>query len=174
MAQYQPGIATSSADAVGLFDQNFRQIVETARPLKALIKEYSKPMEHPIETGAVVTDHRIIMPTEIDLDVMLRSDDYRTSYAQIKQLFDNATLMLVQTRTRVYSDMFLVEIPHEEDPDLFDVIHMPLKLKQVQLINAQTGRLSVGTVRNPNNASTVNRGQQQPGNSGSILSQVFR
>lgn len=174
MARFDPSNASAATDVVGVFDQNFNQVFEGARPIKANVKERSKPMEHPIETGATVTDHRIILPNEIALSVVLRASEYRDVYQQVKQLYEKAAILAVQTRTGLYRDMFIVELPHDEEPDMYDTVAMVLNMKQVQLITVQSGRLIAGTVRNPNNTSTVNRGEQQPGNSGSILSQVFR
>ena len=55
-------------------------------------------MEHPVESGAVITDHRIVMPIEIDLSLILASADYTDVYKAIRQYYYAATLLTIQTR----------------------------------------------------------------------------
>jgi hypothetical protein len=174
VTRFAAGVPTAAVDVVGVFDDAFNQVFERARPIKAMIKESAKPMEHPVESGSTITDHRIINPVEITLFVILAADDYRSVYEQIKAYFLKSILLTVQTRTGIYKNQFVMEMPHDEDPEMFDTVALSIKTKEVLLVDAQAGRMTVGTVRNPANASTADRGEQQGGNTGSILSQVFR
>ncbi len=149
-------------DVVAIYDQNFRQMFELARPIKATVKEASKLMEHPLETGAVVTDFSIILPVEIELSIIASGAEYKSTYQRLRQSFRNRELLAVQTNTGLYESMLIQSLPHEEDPALFDAITIALSLKEVQLIEAQYAKLTVTKVRNPVHASTVNKGQQQP------------
>jgi hypothetical protein len=173
-------IATASSDVVAIFDQNFVQLFALARPLKATVKEDSKVMEHPLETGATVVDHSIILPVEIELSLIPTRGEYRDVYQRIRQAFRNRDLLVVQTKTGLYENQLIQSCPHEEDPEQFDTIAIALKLKEAQFIQPQFNKLAPKQVRNPSNASTVDKGQQQPkpstrttGNSGSILFEVF-
>jgi len=155
-------IPTASVDVVAILDQNFNQLFRLARPIKASIKEESKIMEHPLETGATVVDHSIILPVQIELSMMLTNGEYRDVYQSIRQVFRNRDLLIVQTKSGVYENQIIESCPHEEDPEQYDAIALALKLREVQLVAAQVVRLSTKTVRNPKNASTVDKGQQQP------------
>lgn len=157
-----PQIATASSDVVAVFTSEFQQVFERARPIKATIKESAKVFEHPLETGATITDHRIIMPIEIELSLILQSSDYRSVYQNIKQLFLNADLLVVQTKSGVYDNQLISAMPHEEDPEQYDAITMALTLKQAQFVTPQFSGLPPRAVRNPSNASTASRGEQQP------------
>jgi hypothetical protein len=154
-------IATSSRDLVGVFNQDFQQVFEKARPLKATVKEEAKVFEHPLETGATITDFRIIQPIEIELSLMLNSEDYKSVYQQIRQLFLNGTLLVVQTKSGVYDNQLIQAMPHEEDPEQYDAITLGLKLKQAQFVTPQFAALPPRQVKNPANSSTVSRGEQQ-------------
>lgn len=154
-------IPSYAIDVVGVYTQDFNQAFSRARPLKAIVKETSKLMEHPVETGATVTDHRIILPIEIELSLILQAEDYRNVYQEIKQLYLNAELLTVQTKSDNYENQVISEMPHEEDPQIYDALVLALKLKEVQFITAQFTTLQP---RNPSNSSTVNRGTQQPSN----------
>lgn len=159
---YGEFIATNAKDIVGIYDQNFTQVFPKARPLKAAIKEDSKLMEHPLETGATVIDHRVIQPIEIEFSMILPNGEYRNIYQQIKQIYLNATLLIVQTKTASYSNMVIQSLPQEQDPEMFDAVLIALKLREVQFATSTVTIIP----RNPVNNSTVDRGIQ-PANTAS-------
>lgn len=150
-------IPSFNVDSVAVFTQDYTQVFRGGRPIKAVVKENSKLMEHPIESGAVVTDHRILLPIEIELSLILRPDEYRETYNQIKQLYEEGTFLIVQTRSGIYTNQLIQGLPHEEDPTIFDTITIALSLKQVQMVTAQY----TTTPRNPKNSSTTQRGVLQ-------------
>lgn len=164
-----------ATDVTCVLNAALAQVFELARPMKASVKREAKAMEHPLETGATVTDHRIILPTEIELSMMLVGEaDYRTTYRQIADLFLRGELLTVQTRAASYSNMTITGIPHEESPDQFDAIMLALKLKEVQY---STGAFSTVKVRHKKDSRTVKRGEQQPqpaARQSSILSGLFK
>lgn len=142
---------------VAVFDQNFNQLFREARAIKAVVKEQAKVMEHPVESGAIISDHRIILPVEIDLSLILSSVDYQDVYTSIKQYYLNATLLIVQTRSGIYTNQLIAALPHEEDPTMFDALTIALSLKEVITVTAQ---FAVTPKRN-SNTNTANRGTQQ-------------
>lgn len=144
-------------DQVAVFDQNFNQVFPEARPIKAVVKEQSKLMEHPIETGAIITDHRVILPVEIELSLILQSPDYENVYKTIRSYYMNATLLTVQTKSGIYDNQVIASMPHEEDPAQYNALIIALSLKQIQIVSAQFGV----TPKKPSNSTTVKRGTQQ-------------
>jgi hypothetical protein len=162
MALTDAQVPTQSADVVAIYDQNFNQLFELARPLKATIKEDSKVMEHPLETGATVVDHSVILPVEIELSIIPTRGEYRDVYQRIRQSFYNRELLTVQTKTGLYQNQLIQSMPHEEEAELFDTITLALKLREAQFVEAQFNKLPPRAVRNPSNSSTVDKGQQQP------------
>lgn len=151
---------TTASDTVGVFDSDFNQVFPEGRPIKASVKESAKGMEHPIEDGSVITDHRIIEQTEIELTLMLVGEEYPDTYGRIKSLFLKTDLLIVQTKTGSYPNMMIVEMPHDETVDVFDGVPMALKLREVQLVTAQFQALPPAAVATKRNASTVKRGEQ--------------
>lgn len=146
-----------AVDYVAVFDQDFNQLFRDARAIKATIKEEAKVMEHPVENGTIITDHRIILPVEIDLAMILLPDVYQDVYEQIRQYYFSSTLLTIQTKSGIYNNQLIAAMPHEEDPDQFDVITLALSLKQVQFVTAQYGVIP----KQPKNNTTVKRGTQQ-------------
>jgi hypothetical protein len=146
-----------AVDPVAIFDQDYVQLFRDARAIKAVVKEQAKVMEHPVESGAVVTDHRIILPVEIDLSLIIAATDYQSVYKAIRQYYFNATLLVVQTRSGIYDNQVISALPHEEDPTMYDALQIALSLKQVFFVAAQYGVVP----RHASNTNTVDRGTQQ-------------
>jgi hypothetical protein len=169
-------VPNASADAVAVFDQDFNQVFQNARPIKATYNRTKKLCEHPVEDGTVITDHQVIQPPEIQLSLILGAADYRSVYQQIKQLYTDGTLLTVQGRTDTFTDLVITDMPHDEEPDLFDVVAVAVKLRNVQFVTAQFGTLPASKVANPADASTVQKGEQQTtdnGQNGSLLYRAF-
>lgn len=157
-----PAVAPSAAvDVVAVYDGAFAQVFAGARPVRVKVTESSKAMEHPVETGATITDFVIDLPVEVELSLILASEDYRGVMQQIRQLKALRQLLTVQTKAGAYFNMLITDVPHDEDPDLFDALAVSVKLKEVRLVEAQYARLPAKKVAKKSAASTVNRGQQQ-------------
>ncbi len=123
-------LAAGNVDIVGIYSDT-TQVYAQARPLKASVRETSKVMDHPVETGVVLSDHHIINPVEIDLPLMVPAVYYAAVYQQIKADFLAATELSVKTPVNVYGSMIIADMPHEESPEHFNAIIIGLRLKQV-------------------------------------------
>ena len=150
---------TGAQDVVAVLNADLAQVFETARAIKLTIGAGSKAMEHPLETGVVVTDHRIVLPMTAELSLILSGADYREAYQQIRELFKRGELLTVQTRVDSYPSMLIEKMPHEENADIYDGIALALSLKEAQFVTPQFSKLKVAQ---PKNSNTVKRGQQQP------------
>ena len=152
--------AGSAQDFVGVFDGDFNQVFPQARILKPVVKPSAKGMEQPLESGRTVTDHVIIKPLEIELTMIIAGHENITNtYQSIYDYFNNHTLLTVQTKTTNYSNMYIIEMPHEESPDQYDAVSMVLSFKQAFIASSTKSKT---VPKNPVNASTVNRGTQIP------------
>lgn len=145
-------------DVVGIYDQDFRQLVEGARPVKAIVHEEARVMEHPLEDGATITDHRVMLPVEVELSLLLRSP--RDDYSQLRGIYRRAELVTVMTRSGAYANMLIQALPHDEDPALFGTIPLALRLREVKLVQAQFQALPPRQVASARDASTKRRGEQ--------------
>lgn len=153
-------IPSSGPDVVAVYDQNFNQVFPKARIVKPVIKPSSKGMEHPIETGVIITDHVIINPIELELPVIVKAPDLQDTYKTIFNYYTNSTLLNIHTKAGVYPNMYILEMPHEEDPDLFDAIAVVLKFKQALIVTSQS-QPNIQP-KDPKHSSTVKRGNVQP------------
>lgn len=168
---------TNAQDVVAVLASDFSQVFERARAIKATVKRESKVMEHPLETGATVTDHRIILPVGVELSLILASEDYRAVYQQIRDLFTRGELLTVQTRADSFGSMLIEKMPHDETTDIFDGLMLALSLKEALFVQPQFSALKVAQ---PKDSSTVQRGQQQataetpPARKSSVLAEIFK
>ena len=157
-------IPSFGSDQVAIFGQDYQQLFQNARALKATVKEEAKLMEHPVESGATIVDHRIILPVEIELALILTADDYQNTYNQIRDYYYNGTLLTIQTKSGIYQNQLIQSMPHEEDPSQYDVLTLILSTKQVIFVTAQYGT----TPKNAANTNTVDRGTQQGATANSV------
>ena len=154
-------IPTRAIDVVAITGAGFSPMFSAARPLTASVYELADLMEHPLETGAVIADHIVFRPIEIELPLLCVGEiAYRSTYAAIRSTFNSGTLLTIRTRTGSYSNMVISDLPHDETADEFDAISIRLRLREARFVQPKTG-LSQEQVQDPNQASTANRGSQQ-------------
>lgn len=152
---------TAALDVVAVLGPGFSPIFGAARPLVASVFEDARIMEHPLETGAVIADHIVFQPTEIDLPLACVGElAYRSTYAAIRGAFHAGLLLTVSTRTGIYPNMVIVEMPHEETPNAFNAVMLRVRLREAKFVTPKTG-LSTDQTQNASQSSTVKRGNQQ-------------
>lgn len=169
-------MTSAAQDVVAVLNSDFEQVFADARAIKATVMRESKTMEHPLETGATVTDHRIVLPVRVELSLLLATEDYPTVYQQIRDLFNRGELLTVQTRVDSFTSMLIQKMPHDETPEMFDGVALALTLQEAQFVQPQFATIKV---QRPKDSNTVKRGQQQPTESpparnSSILSRFFQ
>lgn len=122
-------VNAKKVDVVQILDQDsLQQVFSEARPLRASIREMSRGLRYPIETGAVLTDSIIVLPLEIHLEVFIPNTAYGTVYPALRAARLNGKLLTVQTRTGTYKNMFIEEMPHEETTDVMNAVTMSIRL----------------------------------------------
>lgn len=114
----------------------------------------SKMCEHPIESGAVVTDHKIFNPVEIDIRLSLPNYIYKSVYKELRQIYEESPKLRIKTKTGWYSDMVLQALPHEEKPENFDRIVFDLHFKEVKEVEPKYIKLPTKQLKNAENSTT--------------------
>lgn len=154
-------VPSLQADVVAVMGANFAPLFSLARPMAADVYERAEPMEHPLETGAAITDHLVFKPTQIELPLVCAGYiAYRSTYAAIRSTFEAGEKLTVQTRTGSYDNMVIAELPHNETAEFFDAITIRLRLVEARFVTPET-ELSQEQVASPSQSSTVKRGSQQ-------------
>lgn len=149
-------------DVVAITGGGYGPMFPDCRPLVATVFEDARLMEHPLETGAVIADHIVFEPTEIELPCRTVGEvAYRNTYAALKMAFLQGTLLTVMTRTGVYDNMVIVSMPHDERPDAFNAIEMNIRLRHAVFVQPQSTELPASKTTDPKQSSTVKKGAQQ-------------
>lgn len=177
MPLFNPLIPPVAADVVAVFNQaTGTQVFSGARPLKATVAESAQLMTHPLEDGATIVDHRIILPVGLSLSMIVRPEEYRSVYQEIRQLFRASTQFMVQTRTDTYSNLYLQGVPHDESTEVFDSISIILEFIEALFTPVQIQALPRSSVRDAPDSSTIDRGEQtgeDAGNRGGVLFRIL-
>jgi hypothetical protein len=126
-------------------------------------------MDHPLEDGTPVTDFKVIMPVVIELGLLIDTSNFDGTYQDIYDAFLDSTFLTVRTNASVYENMVIESPPHDETPEMFGMLQMSLRLREVQLVTVQYQALQQTDVATPTDQSTVNRGEQQPQPTNSAL-----
>lgn len=151
-------------ELVGIFNNdNFEQLFVNAKPLQASIKEDSTVMTHPLEDGSKVADHQVFNLVQIDIPVILSSNDFVSVYQSINKAFKDNTLFTVQTKVNTYKNMIIQSMPREETVNS----GIPINLSLVEFKVAQT--ITTIAPKYPKDTNTIKRGVQ---NSNSTNTQV--
>ena len=169
--------SSGAVDVVAVLDADLNQLFPEARPIKATVKEEAKAMEHPLETGAMTVDHRVLLPIEIELQCLLTREEYAETFQREKDVYLAADLCTVQTRVDSYDDMLIIAMPHEESSDMQDGVTLIVQLRHVLFVTAEFRDLPKVKPTNPKNSATKQRGEQRPAETteprkGSILSRM--
>ena len=159
-------VAITRVERSGRIRQRFTNLIDlfreygNARPIKAVVAESSRLMSHPIENGEVITDHRVVLPISISIAVILNPFFYRQTYNLIRNDYNSSQRFSIRTKTHTYNNMYLREIPHEEDASKFDTVTMVLEFIEAQFFNVQEAELEIVEVQESDDASTTERGDQ--------------
>lgn len=151
----------SAQDIVGVFDDSGAQQFEKARSVRLQVMRDSKSMQHPLEDGSTVVDHRVVLPIEANLLMVLQAEDYRDSYSKMQALFNSGQLLTLQSKTSRYANMYIAAMPHEETSEMLDAVQITISLVEAQFFKSQATASGGGrSPRGSKSATTIKRGEQ--------------
>lgn len=156
-----------ASDVVCIMDEDGRQLFETARAVRAMCQDDSELFQHPLETGNKTTDFKIDKPKVVQLAVVIPADDYSYAYPQLAKAKVDGKTFSVQTKARVYNDMVIQAMPHEEGEQWGDCLAVAITFVEVQWYQATVEMLPAKEVARSkktgakSDADTVKSGQQR-------------
>lgn len=149
-----------AVDVVGVYGDAFRQYFESTHIMRAVVNESSQLMKQPREDGTTTVDHRVILPVEMQLSVLLPPGDFQNAYYEIKSAYERGESFSVKTRTSIHQNMVLSAMPREETAAEPDLVKIVLVFEEVKYMTAQFQALPPRAVANKSDSSTAKRGQQ--------------
>lgn len=159
--------STLAVDVVRITNESGAQLFTQCRAMRAAVNRSSDLCEHPLETGNKVSDFKIIKPNVAQLTMFIPADAYGTVYKDIEQAYLDSTSLIVQTRASSFSDMVITDMPHDEAPDLGDIVAVTLTLKEVKWFTSTIETMPAKEVAASkktgakSDANTVKQGQKR-------------
>lgn len=161
-SQQSQTVTTKAVDVVAILRADTKaQVLASMRPMRGRMYDTSELMDHPLEDGSQITDHAVKRLVEIDLPLMLTGtpEELKQSWAELQRLYDDRTILIVQSRVRVYTSMVLKDIPHDEDPEAMNGVAIGVRLREARFVSASYGGKI--TPKATPKKSTVKRGAVQ-------------
>ena len=155
-------VQSSATDLVAILDNdNLRQLFVASRPMRVGVRESRKATQFAVEDGSTRSDHVVVAPVEITLDLFIADDVARNGYEELRQAWNENRLVTVQTMVASYPNMLITDLPHDEVPQMAGAVMMPIRLMEWRTFQPQFGALPPQSVRNVAQSSTVQAGQKQ-------------
>lgn len=123
--------------------------------LSAEVIEDCKLTEHPLENGQVLADNKVIMPTEINVQITLPAQDYKDKLETLKKYKDENQMIYVETKFGSYPNMQIVNIPCNMNINNINRLTFNIKLREVLV----AGR-NIPVTENVSDMDTINTGTQ--------------
>lgn len=141
------------------------------------VQETSTVTKYKVEDGTNRNDHIVHNPTEILMRFTL-AGEVSQLFNSIKQTYTERDLVTVQTRTDVYADMIVTEIPQDQTGEATDAVALDIRLSEWREVVPEYGELTQAKVAKPEQSSTVKRGSQAtseapPAKKQSVLRSIF-
>lgn len=159
MAQANPQIYESAQDLVAILDSNsYLPLFASLHPMKVNVRESSRMTAFPVEDGSTRTDHRVVLPIEIELPILI-TDSVRDQFQQLRKAYLAGTAVIVQTKVGSYPSMVISECPHAESPEQGASVAVSVRLAEIEVITPQYDPLPPSKVAKPAQTDTVKRGE---------------
>ncbi len=148
-------------NTVRILDESLNEIWSDVSVMDITITEEKTPTKFAVETGAERSDHVVESATEISITFML-TGDIATQYHDMKTYFNMNSLLTIVTKTGVFPDMLINDFPQSQTNDMTDGAVLSLTFSEWIEVTPETGELSKTDVSRGGDASSINRGTQQP------------
>lgn len=122
------------------------------------VTDDSQLMEHPLESGSTITDHKIFNPVEIDIQLSLPNYIYNDVYRELQRIYKTSPKLRIKTKAQWYPNQVLQALPHEENPENFDRLVFNLHFKEVIEVEPQFIKMPVKKVSNVQYSDTQKLG----------------
>lgn len=128
--------------------------------MRLSVREERTATKFQVEDGTERSDHVVQDPIEIQMDVVLTGEDARDAFQQMREAFLADRLLVVQTFVTSYDNMRIESFPQESNRDAYRAVAIPLRLVEWRTVQPEYADLPPRRVRDPRDADTVKRGQQ--------------
>lgn len=92
-------------------------------------------MKQPIETGQLISDHKIINPIQIQVEGVIEQINLGSIFSEARNLFETSTLLTVQTKYGTYTNMIISAMPTTCDTRMYDAVGIVLQMEEVLFVS---------------------------------------
>lgn len=124
-------------------------------------RETSRIMEHPIESGAMIADHKVQDPDEVIIRMVMPYYFYDEIVRELQDYKRGSVPLNIHTKKGIYRNMQLCDIPHIENVSNVSRLTFNLRFRQAMVVQPQYIKLPKEAVKKKKNADTVQSGQKQ-------------
>lgn len=126
------------------------------------VRPSARIIKHPIETGGVVMDNKVLDPRMINLKVVVtwkEDGSHKAVLQQLDEIWEDRFYQFCSVTTRegkVYKNLKMVTEPHTETPDRFNVFEFDLQFEEMMFGTKQDNQPA-----DADNTDTKAKGQIQ-------------
>ena len=162
-------ILTGTSGILGQVREITTMVGTNSAIIDAEIRQESKLTEQPLETGAVTSDYKIKMPTQVSVRIALPAVDYQDILAELQQYKDDAQMIYIETKQGSYKNMQITEIPCTLNVDNIDRVTFTIRFKEV-LLAEPINNIATALFADQDTISTGNKlGLDMPFNLGRMI-----
>lgn len=129
--------------------------------VEAKVNKESELCDHPVETGAILTDSSIILPTTAEIVIAMPTLYFEDIYNQIEEFRILKKKIILQTKYGVYRNLVIKDVSFDLEHDTIDRAKFTLVLREIQEFISSTEEKSVSNnAKEASDVSTENTGTQ--------------
>ena len=124
------------------------------------VQQISNLTKNPVESGVIVSDHKIKMPPVVTVDMAMPRYLFSSHIEKLEELYNDSIYVNIITKTDFYTDMVLTARPYTLNAKNVDRPIVRCRFEKVVRIIPEY--LSVKLTANPFDAKTIAAGNKNP------------
>lgn len=134
------------------------EVLKGVQFLDGSVDDDAKLMDHPLENGAVITDHVVFNPNKASFSIIV-DDDEQGALSEINEYYRNATPLTIKAKGELFPNMVICAKPFKMSSNYFNKTAYSLSMRAIQVAETQYVKMTTEQVKNPKDSSTVKSGQ---------------
>lgn len=135
-----------------------QEVLSGLEIVRVSFDDSTKLFEHPLETGATITDHEIFTPCAISMQAYIANDDSST-LSSLENYYLSGTLLKVKAANKIVNNIVIAAKPFELNSSVFDKTLYNISLKEIIQVNPTY--VGMPKAASSSNSSSVNSGVKQ-------------
>lgn len=141
--------------------------------------------DHPVESGANITDHAYIEPDEVSLELGVSDSAIEassfgtgarsvTAYQELRKLQRSRQPMTIITRLQTYKNMLISTITAPDDYSTMNALKATIMCREVMIVSTETVTVSPRASQEPQKTGSTNSGAKQPDSTSSGSQSILK